>query len=384
MENKISLFKKIFSKEEPAKFDTESFQAMAFSRVEMPSIIEKKNTEFVWYGDDNLYPNYLQELLTTSAMHNAICVGKGQMMAGNGIVPKEGTVLTPDQQLQLDSFIDNGGDHLQDVIDKMSFDFHAFGQMACEAVWSLDGTRVALLKYVDATKIRAGKMENGRVNEYYYSRDWRNLKQNPFVVIPAFDEDAEIKGSQLIFVKHGTQEYYGTPSWQGCMAWINVDSQMSLFHLSNIKNGFAPSMAFKFYRQPANPEERQMIMTNIKKQFGGSGNAGKALIFFSDGKDLAPDIQAVETSNLDKQFLVLSELAAKEILSGHRVTSPLLFGISTPGQLGGNTELATSYSIFNNIVIKPSKSVMTRMLNKVLESSGYTFEIDIKEFNPTT
>jgi hypothetical protein len=67
----------------------------------------------------------------------------------------------------------------------------------------------------------------------------------------------------------------------------------------------------------------------------------------------------------DKRFTVINENVMQKILSGHRVTSPMLFGIKTPGSLGGADEIATSYAIMYATVIKPDQLVVTKVFNKI-------------------
>ena len=57
-----------------------------FSEYSQPKFVEKKNQEWVSYGEDNKYPSHLLSLLNTSAKHNAIVNGKANFIAGKGIV----------------------------------------------------------------------------------------------------------------------------------------------------------------------------------------------------------------------------------------------------------------------------------------------------------
>ena len=52
--------------------------------AKMPEFKEVKNKEYILYGDNNLYPDYLLELFTRCSKHNAIVTGKAQMIKGRG------------------------------------------------------------------------------------------------------------------------------------------------------------------------------------------------------------------------------------------------------------------------------------------------------------
>lgn len=382
------------SKEEPKKeIVADSFNTFSFSRPELPVISESRNNEWVNFGVDNMYPETLKDYMASSAMHGAIVIGKSKMMSGTGLLINGAEskdqnkniydALPADVKQAWDYFTKNPqGEPLTNIIQKLSYDWQVYGQFALEVVWSLDFSRIALIKYVNVANVRAGKLVNDRIDEYYYSRDWTKARQEEPTRIAAFSPENKTDYNQLIFVKNGNEEYYGIPPYRGCLSWVKIESQLGLFHLSNIENGFAPSLSFKFYKQPGSPEERQMILTNIKKQFSGAKNAGKALIFFSDGKDLAPDVAPIQVDNLDKQFLLLADQAVQQILSGHRVTSPLLFGISVPGQLGGNSELKSAFEIFDSTVIEPDRNVLETVLNLLLETNKIPITVEIDRFVP--
>lgn len=389
----MNLFNFKKEKEKPEMALVDLFK---FAMPEIPLISESRNKEYVNYGADNLYPEKLSSLLNQSAIHNSIVLGKAAMMAGKGFfingakTPEENKLkydaLPVNTKIAYDNFLNNQHDELdiQEIVQFCSLDYQTYGSYAIEIIWNTDFTQIVRLKYVEVKNIRSGKLINNKITEYFYSRDWSQAQNKAYkpVSIPAFDIDDKEHYNQLIYVKNGTLQYYGEPFYKGSLTWINIDAKMANFHLSNIENGFAPSMSIKFYQKPDSPEKQAHIVSQIKKQYSGGSNAGKALIFFSDGKDLAPDVEAINVSNLDKQYLALSELATQNILTGAAVTSPLLFGIAVPGSLGGNTELDISYKIFNNSVITPDRIKIEKVINKILKINKIDVTITIEQFNP--
>lgn len=382
--------KDLFKKRD--KVSVDSFNIYEFSRPEIPKITEKKSHSWVEYGDNNDYPDKLTELINTSAIHNAIVDGKALMMAGDGIylnnakTKEENESIYNSLDVQSKKNYDNLVDIFKedDILKKCAYDFQKNGSLAVEFIYSLDFSKIAKIKFISTDKIRSGKFEDDKITEYWYSRDWSQHKKDGYKPerMAAFDKNNKKEYNQLLFIKRGNLDYYGEPSYKGALSWIKIDSQMGIFHLSNIENGFAPSLTFKFYKKPASPQEQDFILDNIKRQFGGAKNSGKALIFFSDGKENAPDVEPVNVSNLDKQYLLLSELAVQNILSGHKVTNPLLFGLSVPGKLGGSNELEKSYKIFHETVIKPEQIYLNELINIVNDYNNYNLNAKIREFNP--
>jgi hypothetical protein len=67
---------------------------------------------------------------------------------------------------------------------------------------------------------------------------------------------------------------------------------------------------------------------------------------FSDGKEREPTISQINSNDMPQRYLLAKESIVDDIMVGHSVISPSLFGIKTPGQLGGGAELETAYSLF--------------------------------------
>lgn len=395
----IIKFRNPFAKEKPSALDVHSVDGFGITRPEIPVEVEKKNEDWVWLGDKNQYRTFLNEILNTSAIHNAIVKGKAEMMAGSGFLLNGATDKAASQKIYdsldaetkkwFDLFFENPNDKpLKEVFSFASKTYQKNGDMAFEVIWSADFSRIATVKWVNTDNLCPGKMVNGKVMKYWYCRDWSKYKNAEFKPkeIPVFDPKEPEKDNkvtnQIYFIKSGTLEYYGEPSYKGGISWIKIDSQMGLFHLANIEHGFSPSLMMKFYKKPGSPEEKQIILENITRQWGGAKNAGKGLVFFSDGKDLSPDVEPVNVSGLDKQYLVLSDLSIQQILSAHGVTSPLLFGVSVPGKLGGSTELDVAYRIFDNSVIEPDRNKLEGFINEMLKVNKVNVTVEIAPFNP--
>ncbi len=63
-----------------------NMSVFATSIPEVPTIIEKKNTDWVLYGENNEYPLQLADLPYGSAIHNSILKTKTKMTHGEGFI----------------------------------------------------------------------------------------------------------------------------------------------------------------------------------------------------------------------------------------------------------------------------------------------------------
>ena len=67
---------------------------------------------------------------------------------------------------------------------------------------------------------------------------------------------------------------------------------------------------------------------------------------------------------------------------GHRVTSPMLLGVKTDGQLGGRNEILEAYELFSNTVIEPFQEILLKSLKMLCTVNNVECTISIKNLSP--
>lgn len=343
------------------------------AETDLPVIRESRNSEWVDYGINNLYPEYLKDMYNTSPTHNAIVKTKAQMVVGEGweindeLLDEKGKVAVRQivNQVWRDAY-------------EISLDYQIFGAMALETIWSLDGQRIVEVNRIDPAKLRSGKYEDGKVCEWFYKRNWADRREDAVEIYPFAEGDLEHKRQLLYHAgQKVTNEYYGEPTYLAAMDWVSLESQVGLYYKSLIENGFNPSILVKFYRKPGTQEERDDVVTGLKRTFGGVKRAGKAMVMFSDGKDLAPDVTPIDIQNVDKQFVAIADQITQKILTAERATTPELFGLCVPGQLGSG-DFEVKVKCFNKFVIQPDQAAFEYVVNKLLLANGYMVDFKLK------
>lgn len=337
-----------------------SIESIKLASYQPRSFREIEKGEWVNYGEDNLFPQYLVDLFHQSPTHNALCTTIAMMIYGEGFDPAD---------LNAKLLFAQWG--LEDELRKVALDLKIHNGFALEIVWSLDRTTIATVKHLAFECVRSGTMdENEVVHEYYYSRDWSNRRNQP-VCLPKFSpETKNEEPTQILYVKPFTvgSFYYPKPDYLGALNYIELEKEIGVFHINNIKNGLSPSFAIHFKNGIPSDEERQKIRMDIERQGAGAQNAGKFWMTFSDEPDRVPEIEAFALSDADKQYQFLSEETTAKIMVGHRVTNPMMFGVATPGKLGGGTELAASEDLFERQVVEPYRMVIEGALKKILDA----------------
>ncbi len=352
----------------------------------LPEVTETANKDYIQFGTDNMYPQYLLELYNGSSINNAIIKGVSAMIYGEGLdaTDKQDSEEHKEQWLRLTSLL---GHSQKDLLKCLAFDLKLFGMCYVNTIWNKPRTKIVEMYHIPAQYIRSGKADSyGRVNEYYYSADWNNTRKHKPRTYKAFDEKDRTSASQVLCIKDYSpgSHYYSLPDYQGSTSYIQLDMEIAQFHLSNIKSGMFPSMAVNFANGVPTREERRTIERQINAKFGGSGNAGKILITFNDGKDTAPEIVPINANDNSDSYQFLSTETTRKVLTGHRVTSPLLFGVKGDGSGFGNNadELRDSYSLFNNTVIKPFQNTLLGGLQPIFDICDINLDLYFKSLKP--
>jgi hypothetical protein len=357
------------------------------SHYNIPHLVEKQNQDWISFGEDNLYPQYLLELFLGSAINGALIKSIGAMIFGEGLSATniDESEATKESWLRLNELLNNSPD---DVLKDLAMDLKLFGGCYVNVIWSRDRRSIAKIAHIGAQYIRSGKMIDGEVDKYYYSSDWEKCKKANHKprAFAAFNVKDRTHASQILMIRDKNPAlFYGfAPDYVASTDYIQLDLEIAQFHLANISNGMFPSMAINFANGVPTQEERTTIERQIQQKFSGSGNSGRILISFNDGKETAPEIVPINTNDASESYQFLSKEVVNKVLSGHRVTSPLLFGIRAEGGgLGSNAdELRDSYSLFNNTVILPFQNILLSGLNKIFQINDIYLDLYFKTLKP--
>ena len=338
-----------------------------------PNAYEASNTnEYIDYGDDNAFPIHLIDLQNNSSIHNTCINAIVEGIIGGG--------LTSNVERSLERA--NPYESWNEIYRKVARDFKLFGGYALEVVWSNDGTKIAEVYHIDFSYLRAKKMNHRKMVEgYYLSDEWvrryrdgkisgqRIMSIDDIPYLPVYNPDKSLEESnQVIYYRPYTpgQQYYPLPDYIGALKVIELDGEVDNFHNNNIKNGLAPSLSITTFTN-ANDEERRVIEQMLRAQYGGTDNAGSMMYIDVDSPENAPVITPIPQNGADDYYYNLNEMVMQKILTAHRITSPMILGIKTEGQLGGRTEVLDAYLLLLNTVIKPYQQEILGVFDMIFD-----------------
>lgn len=344
-----------------------------YIRTNTVSSEEKKITgkDFISWGDNNKYPQFLWELYNNCATLQTIVNGTGDYVCGDDIV------------CNVDGFdrtINKNGDTIKDVIQKITLDYLIFGAFAIQIIRNFAGG-VAELYWIDVNKLRSD--EKNEV--FYFSEDWnKSYGRLKTIIYPKFNPNDSNATSIFYYKGNKTRGVYGVPIWSAAVRNAQIENHITDFHLNEISNNFMTSKLISFNNGQPSDELKTEIEKNLSEKFAGTGNAGRVMISFSDSKENAPEVISLATDNFAQRYNTLERRNKEQIYCAFRAT-PVLFGLVTENNGFATSEYSDSYKLFNKTVVSPIQQAIIDSFDKIFEQTNsvtitpfsITFEKDV-------
>jgi len=340
------------------------------SRQDIPYLQYK----WIPYGQDNLYPNFLTDLMYKSPTHNAIQTGKHELAVGDGLTWDENGENLNDIAIANKLFYNaNPEENLDQVFNKLMLDEILFGGHSAQVIWSKDRQTIAEVYHVPFETARKGKPDElGRINSYYVSQDWMNWrrKYNTPKEIQSFSTKDRSNPVQMLYSQqYFPTEIYPNPTYVASVPYVLTDYEIGRHHLNAIKSGLSTNFILNISSGIPSDEEQSDFSDDVKTNLTGSAGQ-KILVTFSEGKDNAPEFIPIQIQDEHEKFITLNEAVLQNLLTANRLTSPMLLGIKTPGQLGGGSEFEEAFELYYNQVIAKLQNRVLETLNKILKING--------------
>lgn len=355
----------------------DSIHVVNLSSYTAPAIVETKRYDWIEYGDDNMYFQYLIDRYNGSPTNNAAVNGIAEMIYGRGLEATDSEKKPKEYEEMKQLF-------KKDCMKKVCYDYKMMGQAALQIIYSKDRTKIVQVAHMPIEMLRAEKSMDGEIRGYYFSNDWESVKKTDKPKrIPAFGFSEEPLEILYIRPYRAGFYYYSPVDYQGGLQYAELEEEIANYHINNIQNGLQPSMLINFNNGTPDKEQRDAIERAIYEKFSGSSNAGKFILAFNDSKELAATIDPVVLNDAHQQYQFLSDESMKKVMVSHRIVSPMLVGIKDNSGLGNNAEeLQTASLLMDNTVIRPMQVTILDELERILEFNGIELDIYFKTLQP--
>ena len=358
-----------------------AFSSINLSSYTIPEIVESKNKEYIEFGSDNNYFQFLIDRANGSATSGACITGIAQMIYGKGLDATDSS-KKPESYARMISLFK------KEQVRRLAYDLKLTGQCAIQIIYSKDKKTIQKVEHLPIETLRAEKCapDDKEVQAYYYFADWKEIKPSDEPLrIPAFGLTDNPAPIEIMYVKpyEAGLFYYSTPDYISGIAFSEIEESISSFHVNNIQNAFAPSALITFSNGVPDEPTQRLIEQKLNSKFSGSSNAGRLMIAFGDSKENQAEITPIQISDAHNQYEFISKEAQSKIMMSHRIVSPMLLGIKDSTGFGNNAEELKNASILmQNIVINPFQETLTDAFDKILAYNNIALNLYFKTLQP--
>lgn len=319
----------------------------------IPQLTEMDGTkDYVLYGKDNQYPEYLYDLYNDVSTLKTIIEGTADYVMGNDV---KCNVAGFERE------INTKGDTLRELVRLLARDYLIYGGFAVQVIRNRAG-QIRELYYMDFRYIRSSKK-----NEvFWYSEDFakKYVRGNKTVVYPKFIPEARDVASSILYVSNNKSTTYPIPRYSGSIKACEMERAIDTYHLSSIENGFGGSYIINFLNGIPTDEVKAEIEKNVNEKFCGASNAGRVLINFANSQENATTLEKLDTEDFGEKYRAAAERAKNQIFTAFRAI-PQLFGDMTAATGFNSQEFVESFKVFNRTVCKPIQQTICDSLDKI-------------------
>jgi len=325
------------------------------------SSIKNTSGNTIKWGDKDDYPYFLNYLFINSGMHQGIINGKINYIYSGGLKPVEANGFY---------FLDD----INEIVKKLIKDYEIFNGFALKFekfnnILKCDYISIANIRILKDGSYAYCENWTGRKNIIYYSdffdEEWINNSAIAFFGLDPFILSDENNVNSI--------NNYTVPVYNSAIPSILTDIAIKFYNLGEIYNGFKASSIIDIIAgKQLSEEEKQDYIKDLKKSIYDKNSWGAAYINFSEGESPSVVVNPIPQTDMVDRYNAVWEAVKEDILISHQITNPLLVGIKTPGQLGGATELATSFDIFRAQYILPRRNYLLDCLKNI----GINVEIE--------
>ena len=342
-----------------------------------PQISESKKGDFVEYGADNNYFQFLIDRYLYSTTNNAIISGCANMIYGKGISALDGN-RKPDEYAKMISLIK------PQALKKLALERKLLGMGALQVGYNKG--EVSFIDHFPMHTLRAEKCnDKGEIEAWYYHPDWANKKPNDELKrIPAFGFGNK-KDVEIFIVKPYLSGYhYYTPiDYSGALPYAKLEEEISDYLINDVQNGFSGTKIINFNNGIPPEEKREEIANDVKRKVTGA-KGQKTIVSFSNNKEQSTEVIDIPLNDAPAHYEYLAKECFEKLIVGHRVTSPMLLGVrDTGGGLGNNAdEIKTATLLYDNLVIKPYQLEIIEALDEILAVNNIKLKLFFKTIQP--
>lgn len=350
----------------------DNLHLIQLGQYERPTITEERNKDWVSIGDNNDYYQSLIDAYMDSTTNNAVINGVVNQIYGKGLDATD-SAQKPDQYAQMKSLVKPHD--LRNVCQ----DLKLLGEAAFQITYN--GSKISAITHFPRETLRAEKMnDNGEIKNYFYSADWTKVNKNTKLKkFPVFGSGAQ--NEIFIIKRYVTGFYYYSPADYNT-AYATLENEIACYLINDTQNGFSGTKVVNFNNGVPDREKQLAIKNDVMQKLTGSYGE-KVIVAFNNNAESKTTVEDIPLNDAPAHYTYLSEECSRKIMLTHRVTSPLLLGLSSANGFSSNAdEIENASRLFNNVVIQPYQNLLINSLDTILAVNDISLNLYFKTIEP--
>lgn len=324
--------------------------------------IEIKGKDYIMWGDQNNYPQYLFDLYNTSTTLRSVVNQVVDFVVGNKV-----TTTYPFQY----GLVNKKGETIEDIVRQLAFSLLLYGGFALNVTKNRMNTP-AELNVLDFKNVRSSKDNKF----FYYSDNW-GVKYGRINAskYPSYRPDSKDVNSILYF-KNSPYTTYPQPVYGAATIAAEAEKAVGEYHLNAIQNGFAGGIILSLNNGIPSDEQKAEIEKNFVEKFCSPKNGGRTMIVYSNGGDNAPTLQEVKTEDFGEKYKALVDNSRQQIYTSFGVHPVLLGNVVNNGTFNSE-DFNEAWKLYSRTRVKAWQNQIINTLKKIgVEITIMPFTID--------
>lgn len=353
-----------------------NIHVIELSAYNTPVVKETAQKDWIEYGANNDYFQYLIDCYNNSTTSNTIISSISGMIYGKGLSALD-RAKKPNEYAQMMALFNPS------CIKKIITDRKMLGQFAMQIHYDKGRKKILKAYHIPVQLLRAEKCnEDGEITGYYYSDDWTDTRKYEPKRYDAFGFG---KGEiEILYCKPYSVglKYYSNVDYIGSLPYSVLEKEMADYQINDVQRGFSGKVVINYNNGiPSEEEQRVIANKTVSKLTGAKGDA--VIVAFNSDETKKVTVDTIPLNDAPEHYSYLAEESMRKIMLGHKVTSPLLFGIATSTGFSSNAdELRNSAILFDNTVIRPYQEEIIECLDKILAYNGISLKLYFKTLQP--
>ena len=325
---------------------------------------EVRGKDYISYGDNNLYPQYLYSLYQDVTTLKTVIDGTSNYIAGDDVACNIQGFITS---------MNRKGDTARNMVKWLARDYMLYGGFSVEVIRNLAGN-VSEVYYTDFRNVRTDKKNEA----FWYSEDYdkRYVRTTKTLVYPKYLVNGDAPSS-IVYVKNDVGSTYPIPRWSGAIKACEIEKHIDDLHLNSLENGFMPGYIINFLQGIPDDQTKAEIEKSIYEKFVSTDNAGRVLINFANGEENATKVEKLDITDFSDRYKSAAERSREQIYCAFQAI-PQLFGNMAAATGFNEVEFQKAWDLYNRTVVKDVQRVICDAFDHIFNTKD---SMSIKPFS---